>query len=684
MEPSDRYFNRELSWLEFNRRVLAIAQDKTLPILERTRFAAIFSTNLDEFFQVRVAGLKEQAAAGVRVAPPDGMTPLEQLMAIREAVQEAVARQMKIFHNELVPGLEKGNIRFSDWSSLDGDDRRHLDAQFREQVFPVLTPLAVDPAHPFPYISDLSLNLAVFVRDSHSGTTRFARVKVPPILPRFVVMPDGERFLPLEQLIAAHLDELFPGMQVLGHWPFRVTRNADVAVEEEEAEDLLLAIETELSRRRGRLVRLEVEPGMSEEALDLLVRELEVGPEDVYEVEGPLDLGGLWALEALERPDLRREAWTGVTQHRLASVDGERPDLFEVLGRGDILVQHPYDSFSTSVEAFLEQAAQDSDVLAIKLTLYRTTAVSPIMRSLITAAEEGKQVVALVELKARFDEERNIEWARTLEEAGVHVVYGVVGLKTHSKVALVVRQEGTEIRRYAHVGTGNYHEATARIYEDLGLLTADPDIGADLSDFFNYLTGYSHQRAYRKLTMAPLGLRNRLLELIKREASTSDGHIVMKMNSLVDAEMIDALYDASQRGARIELIVRGICCLRPGVPGLSKGIRVRSIVGRYLEHSRIFKFGSPRRGYDYLIGSADLMPRNLHRRVEVLGPIEDPELRRRLDEILEVLLTDDTLAWKLTPEGSWKRAKPKAGIETHERLQALALERARAPESGGG
>jgi polyphosphate kinase len=671
---SDRYTNRELSWLDFNERVLAIAEDPTTPLLERTKFLAIYSSNLDEFFQVRVAGLKEQQAAGVRTVSPDGLSATDQLEMIRRRMLGLSDRQSRCFHESVAPALEEAGIAFSSYDSLDDDDRKYLDEQFRERVFPVVTPLAVDPAHPFPYISNLSLNLAVFVRNPRTGVTRFARVKVPPILPRFVVMPDGERFVSLEQVIAAHLDALFPGMEIVAHHPFRVTRNADFEIEEEEAHDLLAAIESELTRRRfGRVVRLEVEPGIPDHALELLMREMSVGPEDVYQMPGPLDMAGLFSLGALSRPDLNWPAFNWVTDRRLASVDGEPPDIFVAIRKGDLLFHHPYDSFTTSVEAFLAAAATDPDVLAIKQTLYRTSAGSPIMEALIEAANAGKQVAVLVELKARFDEERNIEWARALEEAGVHVVYGLVGLKTHTKTTLVVREEESVIRRYAHIGTGNYNDATARIYEDVGLFTTDDDIGADLSDLFNFLTGYSAQSRYRKLLVAPVELRQRILALIEREASRPDGQIVMKMNALVDAEMIEALYRASESGTRVELIVRGICCLRPGVEGMSSNITVRSIVGRYLEHSRIYRFGADQPLY--YMGSADLMPRNLDRRVEALTPVEDPTLQARLDEMLDVLREDDELAWELKPDGSWVKVPTVKGIETHRRLQELAMER---------
>jgi polyphosphate kinase len=675
--PESRFINRELSWLEFNSRVLALAEDTTLPLLERVKFLAIFSSNLDEFFQVRVSGLREQVAAGVvRSKTPDRLSPAEQLAAIRERSLELLERADDALE-ALLPELDKEGIRIVSLDGLSEEDRAFLADAFHEQIFPVLTPLSVDPAHPFPYISNLSLNLAAIVRDPMTDVDRFARVKVPPLLPRFLAFPDGERFVPIEDVIAAHLDALFPGMEIVSRHVFRVTRDADVEVEEDEAEDLLSAIETVLWRRRRAAspVRLEVDRTMTPEVLELLARELELEElTDVYVSRGLLDLAGLWALYGLDRPDLKEEPWTPVTHPRLTAEEGE-PDLFAVLRAGDVLVHHPYDSFRTSVEAFLEQAARDPDVLAIKQTLYRTSAQeSPIIRALVRAAEAGKQVVALVELKARFDEEANITYARALEEAGVHVAYGVVGLKTHAKISLVVRREEGGVRRYAHVGTGNYNPTTAKLYEDNGLLTTDQEIGADVADLFNLLTGYSRQREYRRLLVAPHDLRPKLLELIERE-SRPGGRIVMKMNSLVDAEMIDALYAASQAGADIDLIVRGICCLRPGVPGLSQRIRVRSLVGRYLEHSRIFRFGRRATGYDHYIGSADLMPRNLDRRVEAVAPVLDATLKRRLDSVLHVSLQDDVLAWRLRADGTWAKVPTRKGRNAHERLQQLALER---------
>ncbi len=680
LSTQPRYINRELSWLDFNARVLALAEDEETPLLERAKFLAIFSSNLDEFFQVRVASLHDKVAAGLTTPSPDGRTPVDQLMAIRPRIEALIARQAEVFLGDIVPALGNAGIVLSDWESLDEDDREYLVDVFHRRIFPVLTPLAVDPGHPFPYISNLSLNLAVSVRDPSNGARRFARVKVPPLLPRFVVMPDGERFVAVEQLMAAHLDTLFPGMEIEEHDTFRVTRNADVTLEdEEETDDLLAAVELELRRRRfGRAVRLEVSTTMGEETRELLMRELELEADDVYVVDGPLELGGLMAVYDLDRPELKDSSWVGVTQPVLVDEDGDAKDVFAVLREREVLVHHPYDSFSTSVVTFIEQASKDPQVLAIKQTLYRTSGDSPIIKALIRAAETGKQVAALVELKARFDEQANIAWARALEEAGVHVVYGLVGLKTHTKTALVVREEGDSIRHYCHVGTGNYNPKTARIYEDIGLLSADPELGADLAELFNYLTGYSRQTEYRRLLVAPAGLRQSILDLIAGERDDPDGagRIVMKMNSLVDTTVIDALYEASQAGVSIDLIVRGICCLRPGVPGLSENIRVRSIVGRFLEHSRILAFGE-RRERHYVIGSADLMPRNLDRRVEAMTPIFDRDLQGRLQEILDVNRDDDTLAWMLAGDGSWSKVPTEKGANTHLRLQELAFERAR-------
>jgi polyphosphate kinase len=676
---ADTFINRELSWLDFNNRVFALSGREDFPIMEKTKFLAIWAANLDEFFQVRVAGLKEQVAHGIRSATPEGLTPGQQLAAIRADVDAQYAEVSKRFLSEVAPALAREGIVFNDYSTLDAEDRAFLDDQFDELVFPVVTPLAVDPAHPFPYISNLSLNLAIFVRNPETTLTRFARVKIPPVLPRFVVLPDGERFVPLEQVIAAHLGSLFPGMEVLGHHVFRVTRNADFDVEEDEGGDLMMSIESELTQRRfGRVVRLEVHPDMPDDVLDLLMREMGAGEDDVYTVDGPLDLAGLWSLLDLDRPELKFEPFQAVTPPRLQVAPGESVDFFEVVRQGDLMAHHPYDSFSSTVETFISQAAKDPDVLAIKMTLYRTNRDSQIMHSLMDAAERGKQVVALVELKARFDEERNIEWAQRLEDVGVHVMYGVVGLKTHTKIALVVRREGDRVVRYAHIGTGNYNETTARIYEDVGVFTADDDLGSDLSDLFNYLTGYSRQTRYRSLAVSPNGIRNRIVDLIEHEASRSDGQVTMKMNSLVDPGIIDALYKASRAGTRIDLCVRGICSLVPGVQGLSENIHVRSIVGRYLEHSRIYRFGARGRDREYYFGSADMMPRNLDRRVEALAPMIDPDLKWRMDEILDVVFADDVLAWELGPDRVWTRVRGDADLDAHEELQELAIARSTA------
>jgi polyphosphate kinase len=675
-----RFSNRELSWLEFGARLLDLAEDRHVPLLERVKFLAIFSEGLDEFFQVRVAGLKDQVDAGLRTRSADGLRPSEALRAIGERVTELVDRQSRVFVDSIVPALADEGVRVADFSSLDEPDRDHLMEVFRHQIFPVLTPLSVDPGHPFPYISNLSLNLIVRVGDPVSGVERVARVKVPPLLPRFVAMPDGERFVALEQIIAAQLGTLFPDMVIGEHYAFRVTRNADLVLEEDEADDLLAAVEMELRRRRfGRAVRLEVAADMSQDLRDMLVHELDLGFDDLYEIAAPLDLGGLWGVHALDRPDLHEEAWAPMTPPRLANAGNEPADLFAVLRERDVLVHHPYDSFTTSVEAFIAQAAADPDVLAIKQTLYRTSGDSPIAASLIEAAEAGKQVAAVVELKARFDEQANISWARALEEAGVHVVYGLVGLKTHSKAALVVRREEDGIRRYCHLGTGNYNPRTARQYEDLGLLSGDPELGADVGDLFNFLTGYSRYARYRKLVVAPMALRQRIIELIEQEAKAGPaGCIAIKVNGLTDPEVIDSLYRASIAGVPIDLVVRGVCCLRPGVPGLSETIRVRSIVGRFLEHSRIYRFGGTGiRPPSLLIGSADLMERNLDRRIEVLTPVTDPELQARLLEVLDLNLADDTNAWALGPEGTWERVPTVGGINAQRRLEELARSRAK-------
>jgi polyphosphate kinase len=672
--PADRFLNRELSWLDFNARVLELAEDEALPLLERVKFLAIFASNLDEFYMVRIAGLKRRQTTGLTVRSPDGLTIREQLELVTQRTQDLVQRHADVFIKDVTPRLEDAGIRIVHWPDLGDDDARRLREYFRDQVFPVLTPLAVDPAHPFPYISGLSLNLAVMVRDPDSGIAHFARVKVPNNVPRFVqVGPAGETatFLPLEDLIAAHLPALFPGLDVVSHHLFRVTRNADLEVEEDRDEDLLQALERELARRRfGPAVRLEVTETMDPQILEVLLSEMEMKPHDVLQVPGLLDLAALWALYDLDRPELKDEPFVPATHPRLS--DGETPkSVFATLREGDVLLHHPYHSFATSVQRFIEQAAADPSVLAIKQTLYRTSGDSPIVNALIDAAEAGKQVVVLVEIKARFDEEANITWARSLERAGCHVVYGLVGLKTHCKTALVVRREHGVLRRYCHIGTGNYNPKTARLYEDLGILTADPRVGADLTDLFNTLTGYSRQTNYRTLMVAPHGVRAGLIEKIRREARhASEGRpsgIRFKLNSLVDERIIDALYEASAAGVPIELLIRGICALRPGVPGLSENIRVRSIVGRFLEHSRVMSFLNDG-DREFWIGSADLMHRNLDRRVEVLLRVCDETARTELHRILEAALAPGIGCWELGSNGSWSH-------EDGEDFQVSMLER---------
>ncbi len=686
----EHYVNRELSLLDFQRRVLAIAENPELPILDRLKFVAIVSQNLDEFFQVRVAGLMNQVASGVTSTTADGMTPREQLDAIRTTATALFDRMDALFMDELVPLLTKAEVHLVDYADLDPSEVAMLHERFDQQIFPILTPLAVDPAHPFPYISNLSLNLAVVVRDPDRDEVQFARVKVPPLLPRFIALPH-DRFVPVEQVIAHNLDRLFPGHPVVGSFAFRVTRSADLAVEEQEADDLLEAMETVLRfrQRSAGAIRLEVSPDASPRAVDLLLRELDLGREQAYHRAAPLDLGSLFELYGLDRPELKEPTWVPVTGPRLTAPPDATVDFFEEIRNGDIFVHHPYESFATSTGAFLAQAAADPNVLAIKQTLYRTWAPedpaiggeAAIVQSLITAAEAGKQVVVLVELKARFDEAANITWAKMLESAGVHVVYGVVGLKTHAKILLVVRREKDGLRRYAHIGTGNYNPKTARLYEDFGIFTADPDIGRDLSELFNTLTAYGEAHSMRRLLVAPATLRRRITERIREEgAKGPEGWILFKINHLVDADIVDELYAASQRGCRIDLIVRGICSLRAGVPGLSPTIRVRSIVGRFLEHSRIYRFGHPDRGAVYYTGSADMMTRNLDGRVEVITPIIDPRIRARIEEILDVLLTDDELAWTLEDD-RWQPVPHVLGLNSHDRLQEFALMRKRSSES---
>jgi polyphosphate kinase len=669
--PDDRYLNRELSWLDFNARVLALAEDPSQPLLERAKFLAIFASNLDEFYMVRVAGLKRRDETGLAVRSADGLSPREQLARIAartRAIQQAHAR---VFLDHVRPELEAEGVSILRWADLTDDQRSQLSAYFSAQVFPVLTPLAVDPAHPFPYISGLSLNLAVTVRDPDGRTERFARVKVPNNVPRLVrVATDDSQvtFLPIEDLISAHLGELFTGVEVAEVHAFRVTRNADLEVEEDRDEDLLQSLERELARRRfGPPVRLEVTDTMSDHVLELLLRELDVDPHDVVTVPGLLDLTALWAVHSVDRPEIKDDPWVPATHPAFA--DRETPrSVFATLREGDVLVHHPYDSFSTSVQRFIEQAAADENVLAIKQTLYRTSGDSPIVDALIDAAAAGKQVVALVEVKARFDEQANIRWARELEKAGVHVVYGLVGLKTHCKTSLVVRQEGSTIRRYCHIGTGNYNPKTARLYEDIGVLTADPTIGADLTDLFNSLTGYSRQTSYRSLMVAPYGVRRGIVRRIEDEIEAKregrEAGIRIKVNSLVDEQVIDALYRASLAGVPVDVVVRGICALRPGRPGLSENIRVRSILGRFLEHSRVFHFAS---ADEYWIGSADMMHRNLDRRVEVLLRVADPRLAKQLGDVFDSALDPATRCWTLHPNGPWEPSPPPGSGLSHVR-----------------
>ncbi|MBO8202819.1 RNA degradosome polyphosphate kinase [Streptomyces smyrnaeus] len=658
--PPDRFLDRERSWLAFNERVLELAEDPGTPLLERANFLAIFAGNLDEFFMVRVAGLKRRIATGVATRSASGLKPREVLEGIWSRSRELMARHAACYQRDIAPALAAEGLQLLRWAELTEKEQARLFTLFRRQIYPVLTPLAVDPAHPFPYISGLSLNLAVVVRNPVSGHNHFARVKVPPLLPRFLEA-SPHRYVPLEDVIAAHLEELFPGMEVLAHHMFRVTRNEDLEVEEDDAENLLQALEKELMRRRfGPPVRLEVEESIDPYVLDLLVRELKVSEAEVCALPGPLDLTGLSGIaSAMDRPELKYPKFVAGTHRDLAEVESASPpDIFAALRERDVLLHHPYDSFSTSVQAFLEQAAGDPDVLAIKQTLYRTSGDSPIVDALIDAAESGKQVLVLVEIKARFDEQANIKWARKLEEAGCHVVYGLVGLKTHCKLSLVVRQEGEVLRRYAHVGTGNYHPKTARLYEDLGLLTADQQVGADLSDLFNRLSGYSRRETYRRLLVAPHSLRDGLVSRIQREITHHragrEAYIRIKVNSIVDETVCDALYRASMAGVPVEVWVRGICALRPGVPGLSENIRVRSVLGRFLEHSRVFCFGNGGEPEVWL-GSADMMHRNLDRRIEAMVRVTDPAHRASLDRLLVTGMSDATASWHLGPDGEWTR-----------------------------
>ncbi|HEX4817055.1 MAG TPA: RNA degradosome polyphosphate kinase [Nonomuraea sp.] len=660
--PQERFLNREESWLQFNERVLDLAEDPTLPLLERVRFLAIFASNLDEFFRVRVAGLKRRMATGLLLRTKSGLKPREELARIAMIADELARRHAAAFHDKICPELAGEGIEIARWDDLGREERTELRKLFRERIRPVLTPLAVDPAHPFPYISGLSLNLAVLVRNPATDHTVFARVKVPSQLPRFI-QASKDRFVPLEDVIAAHLGQLFKGMEILQHHVFRVTRNEDLEVDEDVTENLMQALEKELLKRRfGPPVRLEVEDTITPEVLAPLVEELELAPHEIYRLPGPLDLSGLHAIADLERGELSYRPFVP------AEAINAEDDLFATLRERDVLLHHPYDSFATSVQRFIEVAAADPRVLAIKQTLYRTSGDSPIVDALIDAAEAGKQVVVVVEIKARFDEHANISWARKLERAGCHVVYGVVGLKTHCKLALVVRQEASgELRRYCHIGTGNYNPKTARQYEDFGLLTADPLVGEDVTDLFIHLTGYSNHSAYRRLLVAPHSMRSGLLARIEREIAHQQAgrpaRIRIKTNSLVDEPLIDALYRASRAGVPVDLWVRGICLLRPGIPDLSENIRVRSVLGRFLEHSRVYEFGLGRRP-EIWIGSADLMRRNLDRRVEALVKVTSQQHKAYLIELMDLAMADSTTAWCLDSDGGWSR-HPGEDLQSH-------------------
>ena len=658
--PADRFLERELSWLDFNQRVLELAEDETIPLLERVNYLSIFASNLDEFFMVRVASLKRRIATGIAVPSPSGLSPQEVLQQIADRTRELQSRHAELFATKVSKELAERDIQVVHWSTLTEEEKQELHSYFSSQVFPVLTPLAVDPAHPFPYISGLSLNLAVVLRNPKTQAEHFARVKVPPLLPRFVIVPGStSRYVPLEDVMGEFIGELFPGMEVLKHHTFRVTRNEDLEVDEDEGENLLVQLEKELLRRRfGPPVRLEVAEDIDPQVLSLLQRELDMNEQDVFPLPEPLDLTSLSAFAFLPIPELRFEKHQITTNRYLEADEDEAADIFASLREREVLVHHPYESFATSVQAFLEQAADDPQVLAIKQTLYRTSGDSPIVDALIDAAAAGKQVLALVEIKARFDEQNNIGWARKLESAGVHVVYGLVGLKTHCKLSLVIRQEGDQLRRYCHVGTGNYNPKTARYYEDLGLLTARPQVGEDLSQLFNLLSGYASEPTYKSLLTSPVGVREGLTMRIRREAQLfSEGklaRIALKLNSLVDEQIIDELYLAAKSGVPIDILVRGMCALRPGVPGLSESIRVHSVLGRYLEHSRIFYFendGDP----DVFIGSADMMHRNLDRRVETLVKLVQTDQIQDLKAIMDLGMSGNVATWVLGADGLWSR-----------------------------
>ncbi len=668
----DRFLNRELSWLDFDQRVLALAADTACPLLARVRFLAIFSSNLDEFFQVRVASLQDQVAAGVGASSPDGRTPAEQLGAVRARVLELTEQAQKLFAQEIQPALPQAGIELTGWDDLSDRERRNAAERFESELRPVLVPLALDPAHPFPYLSELAINVGALLRRRSGGGTRFARVKVPSFVDRLWNV-GGERFVPVEQVILGHLQDLFPEDEVVHAGFFRVTRDAELELRESESVDLVRDIEAGLRRRlRGSdAVRLEVSEHLAPEVRELLVRELKLESDEIYDVPGMLDLGGLAELERLDRPDLKESPWTPQRAEALPPAAAGSEAFFAALRQRDVLVHHPYESFEASVEGFLQSAADDPAVRVVMCTIYRTGGPeSGIVRALERAASRGVQVVVLVELKARFEEASNLERARGLERAGAHVVYGVLGLKTHAKVTLVVRQED-ELRRYCHVGTGNYNPATARVYEDLGLLTSSPALARDVAELFHRLTSGSGGRRYERLLVAPERMRSALLAEIQREAEAPDGRIALKLNNISDPGVIDALYAASGAGVEIDLLVRGICCLRPGIPGLSERIRVRSVLGRFLEHSRIFRFGSRERGRRYWIGSADLMQRNLDLRVEALAPVLDPPLRARLEALLELYLDPDTRAWELGPDGVWRQNAGRQDVQ--ERLLAETL-----------
>lgn len=688
----ERYLDRELSWLAFNQRVLELAEDPELPLLERANFLAIFASNLDEFFMVRVAGLKRRIATGLAVPTNIGTPPQQVLLDVATSAHELQERHARAFRESVKPALDDAGIHIEGWADLNQADRERIDEIFSNQIFPVLMPLAVDPAHPFPYISGLSLNLSIRVRNPKTGKEEFARLKVPSVLPRFVELPDDEsgltRYIPLEDLISNHLDELFPGMEIIAHHEFRVTRNEDVEVDEDESENLIKSLEKQLLNRRfGPPIRLEITDDMDDVTLGLLMSELQISEQEVYRLPAPLDLGGLFQLIRIDRPAIKFPRHVPTTPAALLpSEPNVEPDIFASIARGDVLLHHPYESFSTSVQAFLEQAATDPDVLAIKQTLYRTSGDSPIVEALIAAAEAGKSVLALVEIKARFDESANISWARKLEKAGVHVVYGLVGLKTHCKLALVVRNERGVLRHYSHIGTGNYNPKTSRIYEDLGLLTADDTIGKDLTRLFNELSGYAIEKKFKRLLVAPLHLRKGLLKRIQVETENArqglPTGIRLKLNSIVDEAIIDALYRASNAGVPVDLVVRGICSVRPGVPELSENIRVRSILGRYLEHARVFSFvngGDPQ----VFIGSADMMHRNLDRRVEALVRITSPDHLRELDELFDLALSESTSSWWLDGEGQWTRHHRSADGAPLEDLQNVLMRRISARKRGG-